>query len=129
LSPSARKSQAEHAIHNDYHDFPALQKETSSHSQVSETEQEETRPAEIMTDDEGTPADVAASIALFEVRAYTLFSCLVVVLYVDRVFWGQESDVPKDSPSVSTINFGSQPNLCVPRISVARDCSRDHCCC
>jgi len=73
LSPSARKSQAEHAIHNDYHDFPALQKETSSHSQVSEAEQEETKSAEIMTDDEGTPADVAASIALSEVRAYTLF--------------------------------------------------------
>lgn len=77
MSPSARQSQAEHAIHNDYHDFPALRKETSSHLQASEAEQEETKPVEIMTDDEGTPADVAASIALSEVRAYTF--CLVVV--------------------------------------------------
>jgi len=92
LSPSARKSQAEHAIHNDYHDFPALRNEASSHSQVSETEQEETQPAEIMTDDEGTPADVAASIALSEVRIFFFaFFCLLVGLYVDRGFLGGEA--------------------------------------
>jgi len=72
LSPSARKSQSEHAIHNDHHDFPALRNETSSHSQVSEPVQVEMKHAEIMTDDEGTPADVTASIALSRVRAHTL---------------------------------------------------------
>lgn len=89
MSPSARKSQAEHAIHNDYHDFPALRNEASSHSQVSETEQEETQPAEIMTDDEGTPADVAASIVLSEVRIFSslFFACWSVCM-LTGVFWG-----------------------------------------
>lgn len=77
LSPSARKSHAEHAVHHDHHDFPTLGKGDQSHSQVSESQQtEETERPEIMKDDEGTPADVSASIAL-----------------------SQESDVPKDSQS------------------------------
>ncbi|KAF9452951.1 hypothetical protein P691DRAFT_659771 [Macrolepiota fuliginosa MF-IS2] len=67
VSPSARKSQHAHAVHNDHHDYPALEKE-----------KHESKQSEIVKDDEGTPADVTDSIALSE-----------------------ESDVPKDSQSVS----------------------------
>jgi len=69
LSPSARKSQNEHAIHNDKHDFPTLEKEKQQH-------QSEEKASEIMKDDEGTPADVTQSVALSE-----------------------QSDVPQDSQS------------------------------
>jgi len=55
VSPSARKSQHAHAVHNDHHDFPALEKE-----------KHESKQPEIMKDDEGTPADVTDSIALSE---------------------------------------------------------------
>ncbi|KAJ3573990.1 hypothetical protein NP233_g2067 [Leucocoprinus birnbaumii] len=79
LSPSARKARAEHAVHNDHHDYPALGKNAESHSQVSEPQQEE-KSTELMKDDEGTPADVTATIALSE-----------------------ESDVPKDSKSPETV--------------------------
>lgn len=52
---------------------------------------------------------------------------LDVILYVDRCFLGQESDVPRDSQSVSWIRqLLWEVGSCVSRISVARDCSRDH---
>ncbi|KIL55970.1 hypothetical protein M378DRAFT_182096 [Amanita muscaria Koide BX008] len=55
LSPSARKSHAQHAIHNDKHDFGI---HTSQHeSPVSEV---------IMKDDEGTEANVTDSLAASE---------------------------------------------------------------
>ncbi|KXN92852.1 hypothetical protein AN958_06957 [Leucoagaricus sp. SymC.cos] len=79
VSPSARKSQKEHAVHHDHHDFPTLGKEAPSHSQ-SEPQKEGTELPEVMKDDEGTPADVTATIALSE-----------------------ESDVPKDSQSPETV--------------------------
>ncbi|KAG5638846.1 hypothetical protein H0H81_009397 [Sphagnurus paluster] len=73
VSPSARKSTHAHAVHNDAHDFPGHQKhvavEESVAASVAESEPEleaEPTPTQaeptIMTDDEGTPADVSESL-------------------------------------------------------------------
>jgi hypothetical protein len=55
VSPSARKSREAHAVHQSHHEQPAS------------TEQPEAQEPEVMKDDEGTPADVTATVALAEV--------------------------------------------------------------
>jgi len=77
LSPSARKNPNLQPIHDDKHDFPALKSHEKTH--------EEPAPAKIvMTDDEGTPAEVDASIKAAAVRTslslvpMACLTCLIV---------------------------------------------------
>ncbi|KAF9046387.1 hypothetical protein BJ165DRAFT_1471167 [Panaeolus papilionaceus] len=77
VSPSARKSQAAHTVHHDKREYPTLHKEVSETHAAPPAEPASKQPApEIMTDDEGTPANVAESNEL-----------------------AQASDVPNDSQS------------------------------
>ncbi|PPR05421.1 hypothetical protein CVT24_008034 [Panaeolus cyanescens] len=67
VSPSARKSQAEHAVHHDKREFPTLHKDVSEAKDVHAPAPVDSQPApEIMTDDEGTAVDVSSSIELAE---------------------------------------------------------------
>ena len=53
-------------MHDDVRDFPAIKLKDQWHHPVTPVavEKEEAAPVEIMSDDEGTPANVASSIAL-----------------------------------------------------------------
>ncbi|EKM79253.1 hypothetical protein AGABI1DRAFT_85119 [Agaricus bisporus var. burnettii JB137-S8] len=72
LSPSARKSKDAHGAHHSHQETP---------SSTEENHEPEAQKPEIMTDDEGTPADVTSTIALAEA-----------------------SDVPKDSQAPDVVD-------------------------
>ncbi|KAF5315426.1 hypothetical protein D9619_007284 [Psilocybe cf. subviscida] len=57
VSPSARKNPNLKPIHDDKHDFPALKTHDEAHEEPAPTPKKT-----VMKDDEGTPADVGASI-------------------------------------------------------------------
>ena len=69
LSPSARKNT--HGVHNDHHDYPALKQHEGHQSLKSESG--DVPEVETMKDDEGTEANVTASIALSQVRIFFSF--------------------------------------------------------
>lgn len=67
VSPSGRKATQAHTVHDDVRDFPAIKLKDPWHHPATPSvavEKEEAAPVQIMTDDEGTPANVASSIAL-----------------------------------------------------------------
>jgi hypothetical protein len=72
VSPSARKNPNLKPIHDDKHDFPALKTDTASHEEPAPTKT-------VMKDDEGTPADVGASIKAAAVRTFSNFFLLSMV--------------------------------------------------
>ncbi|KIK08034.1 hypothetical protein K443DRAFT_672918 [Laccaria amethystina LaAM-08-1] len=67
VSPSGRKATQANTVHDDVRDFPAIKLKDQWHhpaTPAAAVETEEAAPVEIMKDDEGTPANVASSIAL-----------------------------------------------------------------